>query len=185
MSADDFWNRPLEEPWRAIRLVKDRHGVEWEVGAQRRDPLKIRERVNAAVMHWIEQARSIPGFEKSGMPPIPTPQVRFDLKQGAIAGMAVSIRQPPRPVEQWIRINPELMHRYPVRMIQQTIPHEVAHLVVDWYMPGNRQPHHGPAWMAVMVYFGRPPAAYHHMEGRPVEKPAMSRAQRRLCLCSQ
>ena len=95
-------------------------------------------------------------------PPIPRPRIVFDLR-GATAGMAVTERTGAHRVKQWIRIHPQLLLRYPVRMIQQTIPHEVAHLVVDWYLPRVTDPH-GPEWMAVMVYFGRPPLPYHDME---------------------
>jgi len=95
-------------------------------------------------------------------PPIPRPRTVFDLR-GATAGMAVTERTGARQIKQWIRIHPQLLLRYPVRMIQQTTPHEVAHLVVDWYLPRVNDAH-GPEWMAVMVYFGRPPLLYHDME---------------------
>ena len=54
-------------------------------------------------------------------------------------------------------------------MIQQTIPHEIAHLVIDWYLPKVREPH-GPEWMGVMIWFGRPPLAYHDMEAAPRQR---------------
>lgn len=164
MSRDDFWRQRLQEPWHGTALQDDVYGTEWEAGATRRDPRRVRARVEAAVEHWVTMARTIPALARSERPPIPVPKVVYDLKLGGVAGMAVTVGRRVGSIEQWIRINPDLMQRYPVRMIQQTIPHEVAHLVVDWYRPHAREPDHGPAWMAVMVYFGRPPAAFHTMK---------------------
>ncbi len=158
---DDFWNQPLTAPWASVPLVRDASGTEWEVGADGRNPLKVRGRLEAAVDHWIDRARAIPHLSQLGAP-MPRPKVHYDLK-GGIAGMAATMVRPRALPEQWIRIHPELLNRYPVRMIQQTIPHEIAHLVVDWYLPKVREPH-GPEWMAVMIYFGRVPVPFHDMK---------------------
>ena len=171
-----FWNQPLEEPWRAIPLVRDERGIEWEAGAQRRSPQAVQARVEAAVDHWIEVARSIPVFQRRGRPPITRPTLRFDLKHSEIAGMAVTDYRNPRQLKQWVRIHPDLMQRYPVRMIQQTVPHEIAHLVVDWYLPRGTEPH-GPEWMMVMVYFGRPPRPFHDMQPVPKSQRGVVLAQ--------
>lgn len=160
--ASDFWQQPLSAPWTELPLVRDRHGTEWEAGASARNPLKVRARLEAAVDHWIARARQIPGLSTLA-PPLPRPAVRYDLK-GGIAGMAATVlRARQRRPEQWIRIHPDLLNRYPVRMIQQTIPHEIAHLVIDWYLPQVDEPH-GPEWMAVMIYFGRVPVPFHDMK---------------------
>lgn len=143
--------------------MRDAQGREWEQGARERNPVKVRERLEAAVDHWTTLAHQIPHLSTLDVP-LPRPRILFDLK-GPIAGMAVTVRESPRRREQWIRINPELLGRYPVRMIQQTVPHEMAHLVVDWYLPRASSDPHGPEWMAVMVVFGRPPLAYHDMRG--------------------
>jgi predicted SprT family Zn-dependent metalloprotease len=87
----------------------------------------------------------------------------FDLRS-APAGVAVTERSLLGEADQWIRIHPQLLLRYPVRMIQQTVPHEVARLVIDWYLPKVTEPH-GPEWMAVMVFFGRQALPFHDMEG--------------------
>lgn len=159
--ARAFWNEPLSAPWTAVPLERDRHGIEWEQGARRRNPDRVRARLEQAVDHWLEQARAIPHFDDLA-PPLPRPRLVFDLR-GGTAGMAVTERTGAHQVQQWIRVHPQLLLRYPVRMIQQTIPHEIAHLVVDWYLPKVTDPH-GPEWMAVMVYFGRPPLPFHDME---------------------
>lgn len=157
-----FWDQKLSAPWTDVPLERDQHGIEWERGARRRSPDRIRARLEQAIDHWIDRGREIPRFDELAAP-IPRPKTVFDLR-GATAGMAVSERTGPTRVEQWIRIHPQLLLRYPVRMIQQTIPHEVAHLVTDWYLPRATDPH-GPEWMAVMIYFGRPPLPFHDMEG--------------------
>lgn len=157
-----FWQQMLSAPWTDISLERDHHGIEWERGARRRNPDRVRARMEQAIDHWIERARALPRFDELATP-IPRPRTVFDLR-GATAGMAVTERSGPNQCEQWIRIHPQLLLRYPVRMIQQTVPHEIAHLVVDWYLPQVTDPH-GPEWMAVMVYFGRPPLPYHDMEG--------------------
>lgn len=160
----EFWNQPLSAPWTAVPLVRDARGIEWEAGADGRNPLKVRERLERAVDHWIDKARVIPQLSQLGAP-MPRPRIHYDLK-GGIAGMAATLVRPRALPEQWIRIHPELLQRYPVRMIQQTIPHEIAHLVIDWYLPRVAEPH-GPEWMAVMIYFGRPPLPFHDMKPVP------------------
>ena len=150
------------EPWRCVPLVRDRNGVEWEQGAIARNPQRVRARLEQAVDHWIERARQMPAFASLRRPPIPRPQVIYDLR-GTIAGMAVSVREGRDRPDQWMRVHPELLIRYPLQMIQQTTPHEIAHLVVDWYWPKTIA-HHGVEWAAVMRYFGRQPLAYHQME---------------------
>lgn len=160
--AEGFWEQKLSAPWTDIPLERDGYGIEWERGARRRNPDRVRTRLEQAIDYWIDQARAIPRFDELAAP-IPRPRTVFDLR-GATAGMAVTERNDARHCKQWVRIHPQLLLRYPVRMIQQTIPHEIAHLVVDWYMPQVSDPH-GPEWMAVMVYFGRPPLPFHDMEG--------------------
>ncbi|HEX4872804.1 MAG TPA: SprT-like domain-containing protein [Nevskiaceae bacterium] len=163
--APGFWQQRLTAPWQAVPLCRDARGQEWEEGAQGRDPRKVRARVEQAVDHWIAQARQLPGLDRLAAP-LPRPPLHYDLR-GEVAGMAVSERRPGETPRQWIRLHPELLLRYPVRMIQQTLPHEIAHLAVDWYLPRASDDPHGPEWMAVMVYFGRPPLVSHTMQIQP------------------
>ena len=131
---------PPAHSWNAVPLVRDRNGVEWEVGAAQRHPQRVRARLEQAVDHWIERARQMPIITRVKTP-IPRPTVVYDLR-GSVAGMAVSLREQPGPPQQWMHVHPELLMRYPIQMIQQTTPHEIAHLVVDWYLPRTRE-HHG------------------------------------------
>ncbi|SHH20255.1 SprT-like family protein [Hydrocarboniphaga daqingensis] len=170
---------PPAHSWNAVPLVRDRNGVEWEVGAAQRHPQRVRARLEQAVDHWIERARQMPIITRVKTP-IPRPTVVYDLR-GSVAGMAVSLREQPGPPQQWMHVHPELLMRYPIQMIQQTTPHEIAHLVVDWYLPRTRE-HHGAEWCAVMRYFGRPPLPYHEMEGQRRSIAVEPPPQRRLAL---
>lgn len=164
---EGFWGQKLSAPWTEVALERDQHGIEWERGARRRSPGRVRARLEQAVDYWIGQARDIPAFDELASP-IPRPRTVFDLR-GATAGMAVTERNGRTEAKHWIRVHPQLLLRYPVRMIQQTVPHEVAHLVIDWYLPRVTDPH-GTEWMAVMAYFGRPPLPFHDLEG--LRRPA-------------
>lgn len=175
--APGFWQQPLRAPWTDVPLLRDAQGREWEAGARERNPARVRARLEEAVDHWTQGAQQIPHLSTLAEP-MPRPRILFDLT-GPVAGMAVTARQACGRCEQWVRINAELLGRYPVRMIQQTVPHEMAHLVVDWYLPRASQDPHGPEWMAVMVYFGRPPLAYHDMRG-PGTQPRAARGQKTL-----
>jgi SprT protein len=121
----------------------------------------VRQRLEQAVDHWIAIGRQMPLITQRRQP-IPRPPVIYDLR-GSIAGMAVSVREGRSGPDQWMRVHPDLINRYPVQMIQQTVPHEIAHLVVDWYLPKTVE-HHGAEWRAVMTYFGRQALPYHEME---------------------
>jgi len=67
------------------------------------------------------------------------PTVRFDLR-GMAAGIAGSKR---------IRLNPTFLQNHPEDMLEQTIPHEVAHLLCDVMYPRERIGH-GYRWKRVM-----------------------------------
>lgn len=73
---------------------------------------------------------------------LPYPTLRFDLR-GMTAGQAYSGRN-------LIRLNPLLLHENGEAFLQQTVPHEVAHLVADkLFGPGIRP--HGREWQSVMA----------------------------------
>ncbi len=56
-----------------------------------------------------------------------------------------------------IRYNPHVFDRYFVDNLANTVPHEVAHYVVDKMYRRRVRPH-GPEWRAVMVEFGVEPS---------------------------
>ena len=106
----------------------------------------------------------------------PRVELRFDLK-GLSAGQMVK-----RGRSFAIRYNLAMAAQQPDRFIHETVPHEVAHVVVNvcW---GRTRPH-GDEWRSVMSHFGFEKASRcHEFE---VEKLA-SRSQRRWpyrCSCT-
>lgn len=131
-----------------------------EPGAAGFDAQYLKRRCRQAVAHWIERAR--PLTRGRGVY-LQLPEVCFDLR-GLSAGMAYAgnRRQPPR-----IRLNEELLRRYPREMIQHTVPHEVAHLVA--HALGGRMDH-GAQWQAVMRHFGKPATRCHQMQAQPARQ---------------
>ena len=97
----------------------------------------------------LEQAR------RSFGTPIPTPEVRFDLR-GKAAGQ---LRMAEGRAFQ-IRYNLALLAREPEAFLAQTIPHEVAHLVA-FAIHGRGIRPHGGEWQMVMRHFGAEPRRCH------------------------
>jgi len=83
-------------------------------------------------------------------------EIRFDLS-GQAAGM-VRFAPPGVPV---IRYNRVLLEKYHDSFIKQTVPHEVAHVVVAALYP-NRTAPHGPEWRLMMGFFNAEPKRCHN-----------------------
>lgn len=81
--------------------------------------------------------------------------VRFDLG-GASAGVYRSNGQ-----ERVIRYNPLIFDRYFDENLAETVPHEVAHFVVDLRFGRRDVRPHGRQWRDVMEDFGVPPTVRH------------------------
>ncbi|MDT0634901.1 SprT-like domain-containing protein [Spectribacter hydrogenooxidans] len=107
-----------------------------------------------AVAYWVARANSL--FDLA----VPVPQVRMDLR-GRSAGLTVYARRHRQPA--LIRFNAGLCEQYPAEMLNETVPHEVAHVVTVW-RHGFRVKPHGPEWRAIMVCFDRPPTVCHRMD---------------------
>jgi SprT protein len=110
------------------------------------------------IQHFVEMANSIYG--KS----MPVPVVQFDLK-GTTAGQAFGSMR--------IRLNEGLMVDHWDDFMNDTIPHEVAHCVVNFIWGSDvrmtrtgrvRRVSHGPAWKKVMRAFGVEPTRCHDMD---------------------
>lgn len=82
-----------------------------------------------------------------GRPFMPIP-VLFDLR-GRVAGMYRV-----RGRERVIRYNPYLFAKYFDDNLKETVPHEVAHYVIDMLYGAYRVKPHGAEWRAVMADFG-------------------------------
>lgn len=78
---------------------------------------------------------------------LPPAVIDFSLR-GRCAGQA----KVDRAGRTWLRINSQLLAENHDDFLNQTIPHEVAHLVVNWQARSRtRRPRpHGPEWQAVM-----------------------------------
>ena len=79
------------------------------------------------------------------------PEVRFDI-DGAAWGYYMR-----RGKKRWIRYNPLLFSRYYEEGLNETVPHEVAHYVVDCIddsVAGKRSMPHGAEWKSVMKFLG-------------------------------
>jgi SprT protein len=92
--------------------------------------------------------------------------VVFDL-QGKCAGMYQRSAK-----KRCIRYNPYLMSKYFKHSLEQTVPHEVAHYIVDCLWPYRRVKPHGKEWRAVMEAFGVEPKVTGNFDltGIPVKR---------------
>jgi len=74
--------------------------------------------------------------------------------------------------QQFIRYNPWLFAQYFTEGLNDTVPHEVAHYIVDVRYRRRCKPH-GPEWREVMQFFGidKPRAtARYSLDGIPVRR---------------
>ena len=92
-----------------------------------------------------------------GMPQV---EICFDLK-GKAAGSVRLIRGS----DPLIRYNGQLLKENGETFLQQTIPHEVAH-VVAYRLHGQRIRPHGPEWQQVMALFGAEASRCHQFDTR-------------------
>lgn len=100
-------------------------------------------------------------------------EITYDLK-GRTAGMAYSL--PPE-----IKLNLQLLldSRYTEDMLNDTVPHEVCHIVQRQLAPRSKA--HGHEWQRLMYLIGLEPTRCHNYEVAPVRKHA--RPHRYECDC--
>ncbi len=121
---------------------------------------------------YIECAKGL--FQKK-FPPI---NILFDLK-GRAAGMYKIDKGTKK-----IRFNPYHFAKYPEENFNETIPHEVAHYIVDQvYGIRNVRPH-GTEWKALMLKFGVEPKRTfsYSLDGIPTK---IHKRHTYTCGCSQ
>lgn len=140
----------------------------------------LRKHTKKAVTYWIDYANAhlLPAnqaaLERSSCRPrlsveacdaeafVSVPAIRFDLT-GQTAGMAVYDRRGDPRDRALVRINAALLRDNPKHIIQQTVPHEVAHVVSRWLWGKDIRPH-GHEWKSVMRKFGKQPTRCHTMD---------------------
>jgi SprT protein len=83
------------------------------------------------------------------------PAVTYDLK-GLAAGQANHRANK-------IRFNRKLLEKYTSEFVDQTVPHEFAHLAA-YRKFGSRIKPHGPEWKTVMVALGAKPSRTHSFD---------------------
>lgn len=116
----------------------------------------------AAGHGFIQLAREIYRRE------FPLPAIHFDLK-GKTAGM-YQVRQSGKQMLRRIRINPWIAAQNFDEALSSTVPHEVAHFIVDCLYGMKKVRPHGAEWQAVMGDFGVVPEVRgsYSLEGIPV-----------------
>lgn len=124
------------------------------IGSQRE------QQVRATTGEFIRLASRIYRHE---FPLIP---VRFDLK-GRAAGMYRVHNR-----ERIIRYNPYLFAKYFDDNLATTVPHEVAHYIVDILYGAHRVRPHGAEWQQVMLKLGAEPSTTgnYDLSGIPVRR---------------
>lgn len=145
-----------------------------EAGALQSSTQDLQAQVRHATEAWIERARELTGASARRLP---VPAVAFDLR-GRAAGQAVFAR---RSRECRIRINAKLLASHPREMLDETVPHEVAHVVI-YRLHGRRVRPHGAEWKALMRAFGVAPEPCHTLPSEPARRLKQYRYR---CACSE
>jgi SprT protein len=118
---------------------------------------ETKNQVETAVLDCILMAEKV--FGKG----IPVPEIKYDLV-GRAAGQAIYDRY--GKVKHTIRINPILLNENPQYIILQTVPHEMAHVVVSTFYEdrGIQVKGHGYEWQRTMRLFGLEPHRCHNLD---------------------
>lgn len=141
-------------------------------------PAELRQQVLARVATMVELGNT--AWAQLGKPPMPRPTVAFDLR-GRAAGEASMKQTASGLVLRHLRINADLLQKNTAEVVEQTVPHEVAHLLT-WHYFGKVDPH-GDEWARVMRSLGREPNRLHSMEVEPARVEKREFIYR--CACKQ
>lgn len=109
-------------------------------------PVALKEKAKETVVHYIQMARA--QYRK----PFPMPSISFDLR-GMTAGKAYYRKN-------HVQLNAILYLENTQSFIEDTIPHEVAHLIAGQVFGMGIQAH-GQEWKSVMRAFGVAPERTH------------------------
>jgi SprT protein len=111
------------------------------------------QELRTATQHWLQRAAPLLLGHGRSLPAI---QVRCDLR-GKSAGQVRHAADG----NLVIRYNLGIARLQPAAFLEQTVPHEVAH-VVTWLLHGASARPHGREWRAVMAFFDQKTAARCH-----------------------
>lgn len=123
----------------------------------------LEARAQRALLEWVARANKL--FEAVHGVHILCPRLAFDLR-GRSAGLAIFQPRKRRREPDLIRLNYQLLQEHPREMIEETIPHELAHIVANRLF-GSRIKPHGNEWRGVMQAFGKSPDVQHSMAVEP------------------
>ena len=101
--------------------------------------------------------------------------VLFDL-QGSTAGMYKVLGK-----RRWIRYNPWIFAKYFDLNLRDTVPHEVAHYIID-ELYGRRAKPHGAEWQALMQRFNADPGVTFKLDLSGIPR-RQQRTHPYVCLC--
>ncbi len=109
----------------------------------------------ARLLTEVERSNSL--LERSDAPP----RLRFDLR-GRCAGQALP--------DQWvIRLNTALLRQHGAAFVDETVPHEWAHLLA-FKLYGSRIKPHGKEWRGLMRLLGQRPDVCHNYTVQPTRQ---------------
>lgn len=143
-------------------------------------PQELDRRVRARLEALL--ARTATELRARGLPPLPAPRLQL-FAHRLDAGRALP---PPRVGAAGVlELNAAYLRHHPEEMIEETIAHELAHLVVFHLNPQRRQPPHGAAWQRVMrEWFGVEPERTHRFDASVVPARRQRRWRYR-CACRE
>jgi len=151
---------PLEKPFSTTRAAPV--------------PAELRLQARQRIAHAVELGNLAWGRNRE---PMRMPTCSFDLR-GQTAGQACRQQLPTGELKALhVRLNAELMATNTREMLEQTIPHEVAHLLARHYFGADISPH-GVEWQRVMRSLGVVPERTHKMPAtaaRVVARPYVYR----------
>lgn len=141
----------------------------------------LREAIEAEAQKWYST-----GLEKFPQERLPL-EIRFE-KQGGTAGTAYTadVSCDPDDRKSYLRgkhvinFNLALAFENQEDFLEQTVPHEVAHIITEMFFKGEDKQYrgHGDFWKFVMKRFGKPPTRCHSYDVehhvRHVEKDTFS-----------
>ena len=141
-------------------------------------PLLVEDAAEARLDELLGIARA--RLAADGRPALPRPVLRF-FDHRLDAGRAVP---PPRPGAPGIlELNDAYLRRHPEAMLEETVAHELAHLVVFHLHPHRRQPPHGALWQHVMREWFRVEPERTHRFDADVVAARRQRRWRYTCAC--
>lgn len=141
--------------------------------------IKVSSDIKKQVMDKVEETLNI-ARAKYPTTSLPTPLVVFK-QTGRRAGVCVFNFTTKICI---IKINPDYFAKYHDDMINQTVPHEVAHYVSDMVY-GRMGKGHGSFWKSVMRNLGRKPDRCHTYDLEGVKVKTVRKPFHYNCGCSE